>query len=286
MGAFLQFLMRGPVQAIVVAMIATALPMMFWLGAAVVALISLRYGMSNGIRVFAFAMLPALLWWLKADDPGAAWVLMLTVVMSDVLRRTQSWNKALVVGTIWSFLLGVLIPSLMPGFVVDLVKMAEQFYSQFDPNVVKQLGDNFKPIITAVMVGSLASSYLGFSVLSLMIGRAWQAKLFNPGGFKQEFHELRLSPAIATALLLMMLVAPLYSLDMLMVSMVASVPLSLAGVALFHGVVAKRKMTRHWIVAFYITLIFFGLGLFLLLILFAVADSWLNLRQYIRPIDG
>jgi hypothetical protein len=286
MGAFLQFLMRGPVQAIVVAMLATALPMMFWLGAAAVALVSLRHGMSSGIKVFVFAMLPALFWWLKADDPGAAWVLMLTMVMSDVLRRTVSWNKALAVGTVWGFALGALIPSLMPGFVTELVKLAEQFYSQFNPQVVKQLGDNFKSVFAAMMVGSLASSYLGFSILSLMLGRSWQARLYNPGGFKKEFHELRLSPAFATTLFLIMLVAPLYSLNMLMLSMVASVPLSFAGIALFHGVVAKRKMSGQWIVAFYMIFIFFGLGLFLMLILFAVADSWLNIRQYVRPTDG
>jgi len=285
MGAFLEFVMRGPVQAIVVAMMATAMPLMSWLGGAVVALITLSQGVTSGAKVFVCAMLPALYWWVSAGDPGAAWILILSMVLSEVLRRTVSWDKTLTIGAVWALIMGSLIPVLMPEFVAELVELTGKLYSKFNPEVITQLGDDFQSYFSALWVGSLATSYFGFALVSVMLGRSWQARLYNPGGFQKEFHELRLSPWVASILFLVMIAAGLYSSDLLMIVMVASIPLIIAGLALFHGTIAKRKMNSQWIVVFYMILVFFGSGLCVLLILLAVADSWLNLRNYIKPVE-
>ena len=70
MRALAKYLMRGPKQAVIVAVIAAALPLMFWLSAAVLTLVTLRKGVGEGINVLVWALLPAIAWWIKLGDPG------------------------------------------------------------------------------------------------------------------------------------------------------------------------------------------------------------------------
>ena len=69
MRALAEFLMRGPKQAVIVAVIAAALPLMFWLSAAVLTLVTLRKGVGEGVNVLVWALLPAIAWWIKLGDP-------------------------------------------------------------------------------------------------------------------------------------------------------------------------------------------------------------------------
>ncbi len=57
-----EFIMRGRVQAITVVVLASAVPMMFWLSAAAVSLVLLRRGLNDALSVIVWALLPALLW--------------------------------------------------------------------------------------------------------------------------------------------------------------------------------------------------------------------------------
>lgn len=52
MHELVKYVMRGPKQAILLASISVLLPMMFWFGAATIALITLRQGLSQGLVVF------------------------------------------------------------------------------------------------------------------------------------------------------------------------------------------------------------------------------------------
>jgi len=45
------------------------------------------------------------------------------------------------------------------------------------------------------------------SICLLMLARWWQAVLYNPGGFQQEFHQFKLQPAIAMMLMVLFLAA-------------------------------------------------------------------------------
>ena len=58
-----EFIMRGRMQAALVVVGATALPLLFWLGAAAGALVLLRRGLSDALGVVAWGLLPALAWW-------------------------------------------------------------------------------------------------------------------------------------------------------------------------------------------------------------------------------
>ena len=51
MRALAQFVMRGPLQAGGVAAVTTAIPLLFWIGAAVIGLVILRLGISQGLSI-------------------------------------------------------------------------------------------------------------------------------------------------------------------------------------------------------------------------------------------
>jgi len=85
---------------------------------------------------------------------------------------------------------------------------------------------------------------------------AGRQKLFNPGGLKSEFHEFRLSAPVALlAVLVVLAVGDYVGLNPTLLLLVLGLPLFMAGIALVHGVVAKRELAGGWLIGFYIALI-------------------------------
>ena len=76
MRAIAEFIMRGRMQATLVVAGCAALPLLYWLGAAAGCLVLLRRGLKDALGVLALGLLPALIWWLYADDPRALLVLL------------------------------------------------------------------------------------------------------------------------------------------------------------------------------------------------------------------
>ena len=125
MHELVKYVMRGPKQAILLASISVMLPMMFWFGAATIALITLRQGLSQGLVVFIWTIIPALGWWFGLQDPGALIVLISTFAMASVLRYTVSWQSTLVAGGVISLITGLLAPYIMPEMIDMLMEMGE-----------------------------------------------------------------------------------------------------------------------------------------------------------------
>mgnify|MGYP007113695048 CR=1 FL=1 len=57
--------------------------------------------------------------------------------------------------------------------------------------------DQLIEVLAGWMTGVLAAGMFLQLVFGLLLGRWWQALLYNPGGFRSEFHQLRLYPALA-----------------------------------------------------------------------------------------
>ena len=104
MRALAQFVMRGPLQAGGVAVVTTAIPLLFWIGAAVIGLVILRLGIGQGLNITLWALLPALGWSWFGQDPTALAVLLQVVVVASVLRTTLSWERALLSGSLLAFI--------------------------------------------------------------------------------------------------------------------------------------------------------------------------------------
>jgi hypothetical protein len=283
MRALAQFVMRGPLQASGVAALTTAIPLLFWVGTAVVGLVILRLGIRQGLNVGLWALLPALGWSWFGQDPTALAVLLEVMLMTALLRVTSSWDKALCGGTFLAIVTGLVLPLLYPGLMDILVQTGVQFYEQYNADVAQSLGSNLEPVIRQTMSASMAGTYLALAIGMTLLARGWQAALYNPGGLRTEFHGLRLSPVFAVVFVVTMVIGPVLGLNTVLLAWAAGTPLFLAGLALVHGVVARKQLSRQWLVMFYVALVLLGPSLMILLVVLAFVDSWLNIRGRINP---
>lgn len=272
------FVMRGPKQAAIVAMLCTMIPMMFWLGAAVVGLVTLRQGLAGGLAVLVWAIIPALGWWLGLQDPGACIVLVNTLLMAAVLRASVSWQYTFVAGALISTLVGVLVPWLAPELIDLLVTMADQVFRELAQDASLEYDDQVQASFRSLMIASFAASFYGMSIGALCLARAWQSQLYNPGGWKQEFHALRFEPKLLLGLMLAMFASPYIGVDATLVFLIAMLPVVVCGLALIHGLIGKRNLGGQWLLGFYVLVAMLFPTALALVAMLAIFDSVINFR--------
>lgn len=283
MKSLADFIMRSPLQGALVAALATASLFLAWIGAAAVALMVLRHGVNRAAIVFLAALVPAA-FWMFAGDIGPLTTLVCAVILAAALRVSQSWSVALlatpfVIGT-WC----MLIVLLAPEYVETIRLIFEQVLQGFKARVMSSASDSEREVLDRInapsgmqIMGMLAILQALTTIFSLLVGRWWQALLYNPGGFQQEFHALKLDRLHGLVLVGGFIVVA--SQDSYSTwSWMFIVPLLVAGMALVHGLVAKSKLPVRWLVLFYMALFVFR-PLVALLAAVAVADSALDFRS-------
>ena len=252
-----EWAMRGPWQAKCLAVLFACIPMLFWVSSAIISLVVLRRGIDQGLKILAWALLPAIAW-AAAGQLTTAVCLLVTTLMACVLRQTVSWQKTLLALLPAGGLIALAIAQLAPQ-QVDLI--SELVLSLLGK--LTQAGDqrsvdigNLKLLVYYGVTGMLTWFFLLVSTLGLALGRFWQAQLFNPGGFREEFHQIRL-PAVTASILLMLSLAgsTMMAPVMLVIAPIASFPLLVAGIALMHGLVGIRRLHNVWLAAFYAMLL-------------------------------
>lgn len=271
--------MRGPTQAILLASITMLIPMMFWFSAAVVALVTLRKGFHQGAVVFFWATLPALVWFLSVQDPGSLIVLGLSFMMANILRVTTSWQATLVAGGLTSILLGWLTPMIMPGLIETLMALADELFAelakQSEQNYDAQMQQGFQ----SLLIAGFASSFFGVAIGAMCLARSWQAKLYNPGGWQDEFHAIRIQPRLLLVSMLLFLVASALGLNPAVVVFTVLMGLILCGIALIHSYVAKKNLAVHWLIGFYLSIFLLFPTVIVLVAMLAIIDSFIDFRQ-------
>jgi hypothetical protein len=283
MRALAQFVMRGPLQAGGVAAVTMAVPLLFWIGSAVIGLVILRLGIRQGVNIGIWSTIPGLGWAVAANDPTSLAVLLLVAVMASILRVSSSWEKALMAGSSMAIIYGLLMPILYPALLDQLVQAGVSFYQEYNAEMARELGDRLEPVIRQTMNASMAGTFLVTGVGLTMLARSWQAKLYNPGGFREEFHGFRLSPAVAIVCIAVMILGSLLGLNPVLLVWAAGLPVIVAGLALVHGIIGRRNMGAQWLVLFYIALLLLGPSLLFVLVVLAFIDSWLDIRGRIKP---
>jgi hypothetical protein len=137
------------------------------------------------------------------------------------------------------------------------------------------------------VAGILAAGNAVTAVLSLLLARYWQALLYNPGGFREEFHRLRLPVGATLVLGGLAIFLWLQASWISGWAMVWAVPLMFAGFALVHAWVAATRRGNGSLVAFYAMWLFLDpvKGLLLGLVM---ADALLDFRRRwsSAPTDG
>lgn len=293
------FAMRGRSQAAMVAtalaMLALLVPLLSILSSAVVALVVLRKGLIDGLVVGAISALASgLLAHLLLGSPlpvvGFMLLLWLPVwVLGAMLRSTRSLS--LVVQLALGF--GLL---LLAAFYLQLgdpqaqwIEILRPVAEGFEEARVMDADQSraFVQVMAAWMNGIFAAGFYFQLLLALFLARSWQAQLYNPGGFREEFHALRASRILGIAALPLLGLALFAGTDA--PALVRDLGLLLAplfflqGLAVAHGVVVRTGMHVGWLIALYVLLFVAMPYAEILVTLIGLADVFTDFRGRVKP---
>lgn len=296
MRALASFVMKGRLQAaLVVALFAVLwvmLPPVLVLSGAPVALVTLRRGPAEGgllvlLGAAGTALLSGLALGMAELGPTLAFLFWLPIWAAClVLRRTISLSLAL------QCIAGIAIAGVLLLFMVigDPVIWWQAVMGQFEVMLsqsgLQVSGQDFGPLQEAmralgpVVLGGMVHAGVLFVAGALLLGRWWQALLFNPGGFGEEFRALRLTPALAVILAVLFalaFLAPALLAKNLAVALVGVC--ALYGLAVVHGVAFRGGFGRGWLVALYVLMLFALFPILEFLSVLALVDTWVDFRR-------
>lgn len=274
MRALAEFIMKGRFQAVAVAGLGIGTLIFAWVGAAAAALVLLRKGVAEGAYVVFWALIPALAVAAMGADIGPLTMLLGGAVTALVLREAASWPRAIVAAVAVGLLTALLLQLLGSAYLQSIQGVLKPMMDQLQQQSQGQLPSIQQGDIAA----AIGASTTLWSVLAVMLARWWQALLYNPGGFQAEMWSLRLPPAVNLGLVAVLLLLSYSGEQYRFWGLMCILPFIIAGLALVHGVVGKRQMGRFWLVVFYVALLLLS-PLWALLILLAIADSWIDFRQ-------
>lgn len=281
--ALAEYAMRGRLQAICIALIGSWLP---FISQAVLGLVTLRKGWQEGLIVTLWASLPAFigLWMAKVSAPIALAgivVFFIGYAASCVLRSTVSWPYTLVATVLLSALSALLIVESSSSIEQQVSSFFEKAMQGSEGASSQQVQDVMNSW-TAVSIGGLIAVWVALtSVVGILIARWWQALLYNPGGFREEFHRLRMSPQLAVASAATAILCASSTAEFQFWGAVAGLPLLIAGLGLAHWLIARFKLGAPVVVMLYIAIPLIAFSALILMVL-ALLDALLDIRNRLK----
>ena len=237
-----EFIMRGRWQALAVAVIGSVLVIAAPVSAAAIALVTLGRSLRDGAWIALWSLLPALLLGWVSGDYGTGLLLLSVFVGAAVLAQTYSLSLALVAVVPVSALGGVVLLAFNSAFLDALLMMfdtwIEALESGADDAAVIEIMRPSVPQVAGLM--AVGNSLL--ACLSLLLGRYWQAALYKPGAFGDEFRALRLPSLWAVALVLVVIAGAVGGREVAAWTALAGIPVTICGFALLHHVARDRQL--------------------------------------------
>lgn len=282
------YVMRGRQQAIIIGLLFTMLPLLGWVSNVIIALVTLRKGAKEGGIVLLWVILPVVV----IAALGNPWIALYNIVggslfsflLALILRQTQSWQKVLEAG-MWLGLLVVFVvhlvrPDINAVWLKQLGHYAVLLKDQLNFTVNTDQLQFFTKFATGFQVAFL---WLGV-LINLMLARGLQSMLYNPGRLSPELEAVRLSKWDGLVLLVIV-VASLQKIAMAQDALpVVLLTFLLAGLSVLHAVIRRRNgFFKGWFLVFYCLLIVFFPYIAALLVLVALADSYLDFRHRVLP---
>lgn len=300
MGSFKQFIkqateyvMRSRREAALFALLFTIIPLFGWVGATIMALVTLRHGAREGLIVLLCTTIPsAALAFFGYHEQFVYNVLACNVIiwlLALVLRRTQSWQQVLQVGC----LLGIIIVIGLHLVIGDISQYWYQWFNNYYKDAETMLA---VPVNKAQMqslflqmariwTGVQAAIFLLINISTLGVARWLQDLLYNPGGFSQEVYQIRLG-WLANVLLALVLAGVVLgnnlAWDLLPLPLMI---FFLAGLSFLHAIFARSNKMWLWIIVFYLLLIVFYVYIFALVVIIGIVDSWFDIRAKLANIS-
>lgn len=277
--------MRGRAQAVAVAALGVVSLLFAWVSAAVVGLVTLRKGPGQGFIVLAWTLLPALAVALWGRDIGPATALIGTAIAAVVLRGTMSWPYTLVAAALVGFCVSLLAHTLGSAYVEQLLATLGEFFEQLRSQMTAEQAAQLAQPTAAQVSGLLGFGATSSTVAGLLLARWWQALLYNPGGFRDEFHRLRLSLPVAGGLIAALVLTNALGAEFRFWALIFAVPFVVAGFALIHGLAGIKGWGWGLLMLCYLGWL---LSDWVKLVLFAavLVDSVWDIRARLRAQPG
>ncbi len=285
-----RFIMAGRFQAIGFVIVFALLPLLGIFSNAAIALVALRKGWQEGLLLaligsiavaiftyieqhnFTFGFLLACIQWMPI------------VLFAWILGQTISWETTLQALLGLSVVAIVVLHTIISDpsvFWLELLNstMNSAKVSAENKESLKALEQGFAEIIPllAGIVVALSSLMI---VIALLMARNWQAQLYNPGGFGEEFRELRIGKPAALIILILVVIAFVTKTNIVLELLICGVAIFLfQGIALIHALVKLRDMHQLWLVAMYLLLVLLNVQMAIMLAAVGIIDSFADFRQ-------
>ena len=296
MQALARFIMHGRVQAIgsvvSLALLSLIISPLAIFTTAGVALVTLVHGYREGLfNLFVATVILAVFTGIALNQPTIGMELALKFwlpawFLASIVITKKSMSLAIVVAAALSCLLVL-------GFYF-FTDPAAHWYEVINKQLLPMLkeagmqiqegpkAEKLWQFMSKIMTGSALALFLVLQTMSLLLARYWQALLYNPGGFAQEFHQIRFGMVTASIALVTTIFAITTVNEMaLNLFFIAIVLMMFQGLAVVHSLVAKCKLSPSLLMGVYLVMLFTlqhgAIGV-LLIALIGLLDNWLNLR--------
>jgi len=278
MRSLAEFIMRRRLQAALLVAVTALLPILIWLGNAALALVTMRLGPRDGAVVLVGAVvLYGAVELLLGGQAMAVAAMLLAVWLpmfgaALVLRVTVSLPLAVLTITGFSLLTvavwHIAVPNPQAFWEAMLAPVLEGMPAEEQASMVAFFSTT---LVAYVAIGMWANTVIG-----LLLGRYLQALLYNPGGFREEFHGLRLDRRLAVLALVLLLLASLVGQGaFLQFGLLLATPFLLQALAMSHALVYQRGWSRFWLVGLYAALPF----VYVPVALIGILDSFVDFRR-------
>ena len=248
-----EFIMRGRWQALGVAVLGSGSLLFGWVSAAAIALVTLRNGSASGGWLTLWAILPAIMIAAISGDTGSVLLLLGTFSLAVILRESVSLSLAVMASVPLALLGGAALTLFNGVFLQELVATFNQALAQLEQELAQ--GEAAEMVFNAVSVPQvaalLATGNAVIALLSLILGRYWQASLYNPGGFGEEFRALRLPVGAVLLMASTALILWWMGADWRVWSAVVVLPLTIVGFSLLHAFAKRAGKGVTWLSLMY-----------------------------------
>lgn len=273
------YVMSGRYRGLLVAVASSGSLLFAWISAAVVALVTLRKGVQQGLWLLPWALLPALVLTQITGDSTTLALLLGTSVLAVVLRATVSLPLAAVASALVAVLTGLAMLAFGQGLLDELMRVFGEFFRALAEQAQREGSElALQPPTRLQLAGMMGLANGTLSFLCLALGRYWQAALYNPGGFGEEFRALRYPPTLVIALLVGALAVGATGVSYRSWAATLLLPLTIAGFALLHARARFRGQGSFWLGTVYLLWTVIDAAK-LALVGLVVADALLDFRR-------
>jgi hypothetical protein len=274
--------MRSKTHAIIILLILGCLPIICWLNVAITGFLILCKG-TKGVKILPWSILPFLvLLWVDANKLNYILIitaLIITVCGAFILRATESWSVVLMSLVPIMVLLLIVFKILMPDAYIQLNIMLETIYQALNQQANHSVSvATVKKLNTYIIDGVLQAFTFILSVGCLFLARSYQAYIYNPGGFKLEFYNIRLDK-LSIFLLFLSIAAIKISYSFIVITFIMTVPFFIAGLSLCHNFCVATKYKNILLSLLYTSMIFLIQVMYLVTVFLACLDAIYNFRN-------